>query len=303
MIDENGMPDASLVAQTMNAGGYLASEASKAARRCFPVLYARRDKNALGVSTDALIENTQKILDSNLPGYLKDQTVALMQAKFVHQGNVDATVRIAVDSGRIKGDANPDILDDEWVENYVEHVKKVTDEEVRRTWANLLVEELNNSGSFSKRAMSTLSIMEKTDAGIFMRFASNVVMIHASKESLESVPVVFLGDEEEHPETLDSGLVSLNDISVLTSFSLVLASSWYNVTVDPGDTIQVSVANETIEVGNFTDQKISVTPWHYHLSAVGKQLLNLCDCGVADGVAENMKTYLARERLTIVSES
>lgn len=283
MIDENGMPDVSLPAKTMNAGGRLAAETSKAARRCLPVLYAKRDAKALGVSTDALIENTQKVMDSNLPDGLKAQTVAMMQTTFAHRGSVEATVRIAVDSGRIKDDADPDALDDEWVENFVEHVQKVSDEEVRQTWANLLVEEINEPGSFSKRTMSILADMSRADAELFKKLCS--LCIGGEIKGLEGKcpvkPFLVIGDDG----VSYSDAILYSEVKRLEAFGLVFegkdmisfpfggrhlfcfGGNAYMVTcVDGGPT--------EIEFENFM------------LSPFGDELARLCSIGSYPGFAE-----------------
>lgn len=282
MIDESGMPDASLPAKTMNAGGYLASEASKAARRCLPVLYAKRDAKALGVSTDALIENTQKVLDSNLPDDLKSQTVAMMQTTFVHQANVDATVRIAVNSGRIKGDADPDVIDDEWVENYVEHVQKVSDEEVRKTWANLLIEEVNTPGSFSKRSMSILADMEHADAKAFERVCARCAG-GLFWGNLYQNPVPMLIDHDEEFAISAEDVMTLNAIG-LTNFPSQSLSQEDSMIPGKGKLVMVGEARYFLQ----SDPGVSYGFTVYEFTKYGLELSKLCQLGCEPGFRETL---------------
>lgn len=292
MIDENGMPDASLPAKTMNAGGYLASETSKAARRCLPVLYAKRDAKALGVSTDALIENTQKVLDSDLPDDLKSQTVAMMQTTFVHQANVDATVRIAVDSGRIKDDADPDTLDDEWVENYVEHTQKVTDEKVRQTWANLLIQEINENGAFSKHSMSILADMSRADAELFEKLCS--LCVGGEIRGLEGRHSVkpFLVKNEEG--TAYSDAMTYPEVKRLEMLDLIYQGK-ETINFPRGGSNLFGFGGDAYMVTCINDEPTDLIFDEFLMSPFGEELSRLCSIGSHPGFAEYVANNI-RER-------
>lgn len=295
MIDENGMPDTDLLARTMNAGGYLAEESSKAARRCLPVLYAKRDAKALDVSTDALIGNTQKVIGSNLPEGLKMQTIAMMQAAFAHQNNVDAAVRIAVESGRIEEDANPDNLDDEWVENYVEHVKKVTDEDVRKTWANLLIEELNEKGSFSKRTMSTLAQMEQSDAELFKVFCSLCCGGRCVQNGVEYYVQPYLTYDEGRCSFCNNA-ISYNQMTSLDKLGLVQIGS----STTFRSMALFCISGMLYSARYRSDGEYNLQISNVTLTRYGEELSKLCDKGTHPDLLQLIKSDLDKKGFDLI---
>jgi Protein of unknown function (DUF2806) len=63
--------------------------------------------------------------------------------------------------------SKPNEINDDWLMNYVDKAKLISDDEMKTLWAKILAGEANNPNSFSKRTVNFLGSMDKIDAEIF----------------------------------------------------------------------------------------------------------------------------------------
>lgn len=72
----------------------------------------------------------------------------------------------------VKEDAKPENMENDWITNFFDKCKLISDEEMQILWAKVLAGEANNPGSYSTRTIDFLSTMDKRDAQIFQNFCS-----------------------------------------------------------------------------------------------------------------------------------
>jgi hypothetical protein len=75
------------------------------------------------------------------------------------------TFRICPESG--VGSATIEQMDDDWIVSHSEKARLVSDKEMQILWARILASEAEVPGSFSKRTLEVLSVLEKTEAHLF----------------------------------------------------------------------------------------------------------------------------------------
>ncbi|MGO3344013.1 MAG: DUF2806 domain-containing protein [Marinomonas sp.] len=63
--------------------------------------------------------------------------------------------------------SNPENMEDDWLTNFFDKSRIVSDEEMQAIWANVLAGEANTPGSFSRRTVNLLSDLDKRDAELF----------------------------------------------------------------------------------------------------------------------------------------
>ena len=61
--------------------------------------------------------------------------------------------------------AKPDSIEDDWIVNFFEKSRIVSDNEMQELWSRVLSGEANSPGTYSKRAVNSLSDLDKTEAG------------------------------------------------------------------------------------------------------------------------------------------
>jgi hypothetical protein len=63
--------------------------------------------------------------------------------------------------------SDPARMEDDWVTNFFDKSRIVSDEDMQALWANVLAGEANKPGSFSRRTVNLLSDLDKRDAELF----------------------------------------------------------------------------------------------------------------------------------------
>jgi hypothetical protein len=114
-------------------------------------------------------------------------------------------------------ESNPDNMEDDWVTNFFDKSRIVSDEEMQTIWAQVLAGEANNPGSYSKRTVNLLGDLDKRDAELFQALCRFGWLVG------DFTPLVFdphatiyndLGINFESLSHLDSlGLIQFNGIS------------------------------------------------------------------------------------------
>ena len=82
-------------------------------------------------------------------------------------------------------DANPDSIEDDWIVNFFDKCRIVSNDEMQELWSRILAGEANAPGTYSKRTVNFLSDLDKAEADLFTKLCGFVCKI----EDLE--PLVF----------------------------------------------------------------------------------------------------------------
>ncbi|MDE2799396.1 MAG: DUF2806 domain-containing protein [Gemmatimonadota bacterium] len=185
-------------------------------------------------------------------------------------------------------EANPNSMDDDWIVNFFDKSRKVSDSEMQALWARVLAGEANAPGTYSKRTVNFLLEMEKTDAELFSKLCRFGWTI-----SGHIVPLIFDVDDEiynrhgiNYPTLshLDSiGIIRLNSLTgfILNRLPKSVVADYY------GKQIYLDMPKDTDNV-----LKIG-----YMLpTSVGQELTSICESEPVDGfldyVKDNWKQYL-----------
>ena len=81
------------------------------------------------------------------------------------QENIESITEIAIKS--LDHQAKPDEIDNDWLSNFFEKSKIISDEQMQTLWAKILAGEANRAGSFSLKTIEIVTTLSKTDANIF----------------------------------------------------------------------------------------------------------------------------------------
>ncbi len=99
--------------------------------------------------------------------------------------------RITAQAAQQLGDkARPEDLDDDWIVNFFEKCRIVSDNEMQSLWAKLLAGEATTPGTFAKRTVGFVSNLDKTDAHMFTNLCTFVWQIG------KDMPLVFDANHE-----------------------------------------------------------------------------------------------------------
>lgn len=91
------------------------------------------------------------------------------------QNNMESIIGQAIP--QLDGQAKPEDLDDDWITNFFEKSRNVSDQDMQAVWSRLLAGEANRPGSYSKRTINLLAELDKSDAALFTMLANFTLII------------------------------------------------------------------------------------------------------------------------------
>jgi len=83
------------------------------------------------------------------------------------QSNMEAITQKALPL--LKDNSNPEKVEDDWITNFFDKSRIVSDVEMQQLWSRILAGEANAPGAFAKRTVNLLADLDKSDAELFMR--------------------------------------------------------------------------------------------------------------------------------------
>lgn len=115
----------------------------------------------------------------------------------------------------IKEDAKPENMDDDWVTNFFEKSRIVSDEEMQGLWSRVLAGEANSPRTYSKRTVNFLADLDKKDAALFTKLCGFVWNIGAF------IPLLFKLDDK----IVESQGIDFDSLNHLQSIGLITFSA------------------------------------------------------------------------------
>ena len=185
--------------------------------------------------------------------------------------------------------ANPASIENDWLVNFFDKSRIVSDNEMQALWSRVLAGEANTPGSYSKRTVNFLSDLDKVDANLFTKlcgFGWNIgnlvpLMFDAQAEMYNTHGINF--NTLNHLESI--GLIHYDDLSgfALTNLPKIKYMFYYGkmlILVMPDE------AGSQLESGKVL------------LTRIGQELAPVCGSkpveGFWDYVRDQWKQYLPK---------
>ena len=188
--------------------------------------------------------------------------------------------------------ANPDSMENDWLVNFFDKSRIVSDDEMQSLWSRVLAGEANSPGSYSKRTVNFLSDLDKVDADLFTKLCGFGWIIE------DFIPLVF----DENAEIYKNHGVDFEALSHLESIGLIQYNSitgfrWSNC---PNSYTASYYNNRLIlELPGETNNELNVGI--VLLTKVGHELVPVCGSKPVDGfldyVKNQWKQYLPKSEI------
>jgi hypothetical protein len=134
----------------------------------------------------------------------------LLAEEMKKQRNIEGIMRLALP--QLDEKADPTKVEDDWITNFFDKCKLISDVEMQELWSRILAGEANAPGTFSKRTVNFLASLDKSDTQLFTNLCT-----YGWQIGKIVVPLVFnLEDEtyKRHGITTNS-LEHLKDIGMI----------------------------------------------------------------------------------------
>ena len=222
------------------------------------------------------------------------------------QDNIEHITANAI--GSLSLNSSPDEISKDWLSYFFNHCDSVSEPEMQRVWGEVLARKASDTSSFSKKTISTLAVLESSDAETFTSFCSFAVV-------RDETPELFIFDvDESYYRDRD---VNYGSALHLESMGLVhYSSAGFAVSVDAqrnqdtpdnchsipmryfGKRLEMIVPFSESE--NLTEDIFQISTGQVNLTAVGQELFALCRASPADSFISYWRKKLKFQKIEIV---
>ncbi len=198
--------------------------------------------------------------------------IGFLEEEAKKQSNIEEITRKAITL--LSGESEPQNIENDWITNFFDKSRIVSDSDMQQLWAKVLASEANSSGSFSRKTVNLMSDLEKRDAELFTSLCGFGWMIG------NVVPLVFEAQDTiynqmginfntlSHLENL--GLIQFENIGGFNRLNLPKTYSVFFY----GTPVDLSFPNES---GN------QLNLGHVLLSTAGQELAPICGSKPTEG--------------------
>ncbi len=194
---------------------------------------------------------------------------------------------------QLEDDSDPSKMDDDWVTNFFDKSRIVSDTEMQDLWASVLAGESNSPGTYSKRTVNFLGDLDKKEAELF------VALCRFGWIFGKFTPLIF---DSQAPIYNDKG-INFSTLSHLDSIGLIQFSdlSGFNRQALP-KTFAVSYYGQSLPLVMENEKDNKLATGKVLLTQVGHELASVCQAegvdGFVDYVKEQWKKYLPEKENT-----
>ena len=191
------------------------------------------------------------------------------------QLNIEAITTTAI--SHIKDDATPEDIDDDWITNFFDKSRIVSDKEMQGLWSRVLAGEANSPGTFSRKTVNLIADIDKKDAFLFTKLCGFGWMIP------DVVPLIFDTQDSMYQ---DQG-INFMSINHLESLGLISFNSMvgYKKIGFPKNTV-VSYYGMRVELTLPKDSGNELKTGNVLLTQAGRELAPICGSRSVDGFFE-----------------
>ena len=153
------------------------------------ILYepTRIKKQALA---EAEAKKTHALADVEVQDIQKRALERFVREETIKQENIESITEKTFE--KLDDTANPKDIEDDWISNFFDKVKFISDNEMQDLWAKLLAGESNKPGKYSKRTIELIASLDKKDAKLF-----NDLCTFCWYDGNEAYPLIYKNAENE----------------------------------------------------------------------------------------------------------
>ncbi len=182
------------------------------------------------------------------------------------QNNIESITSKALP--QVKADATPENIEADWITNFFDKCRLISDEEMQLLWSKVLAGEANSPGAYSKRTINFLSSLDKSDAILFQSLCSFGWLLGNVKPLIYDVENPIYNRHGINFNSLkhldDIGLLSFDNLAGYRQIHLPkrVRVLYYGTPID-------------IEFENESENQLVIG--HVLLSKIGQELASICD--------------------------
>ena len=188
---------------------------------------------------------------------------------------------------QLNEDANPSEMDNDWIANFFDKSRLISDSEMQTLWSKILAGEANSPGHFSKRTVNFVAELEKSEADLFTRLCSFGWKFGGSFR-----PLIF----DENAAIYNKYGINFDSLSHLDNIGLAQFNSITEyVHKNSHSKVRLSYQGEPLYLEIPTDRENNqISIGKVILTRIGEQLAQICGSQPVDGFYDYVKNHWKR---------
>jgi Protein of unknown function (DUF2806) len=210
----------------------------------------------------------------------------LVREEGKRQENIESITYMA--TSNVSESARPEDIEEDWLTNFFDRCRSVSDDEMQKIWANILSGEANNPGRFDRKTVDLLSAFGKTDAEEFKKMMRFTVFVP------DPTLIIFnYKDEIYKKNRFDFDYFQYIQELGLVDFNFL---SNYNLSIT-GDDFRIKYCDKNYRI-DFSDKK-EFSIGNVILTRAGSQLVRLCTPVFDEEFSQYFCEKIAQQKLII----
>ena len=188
----------------------------------------------------------------------------------------------------VQEDARPEEMENDWVTNFFDKARLISDDEMQQLWVKVLSGEANAPGRFSKRTVDYLASLDGEDARLFQSLLGFGYMMGNIQPLIYDVRAQLYNERDITFDSLthldEIGLLSFDNLTGFVRLKLPkkLRVFYYGMPIE----LEAEKDENTLPIGKVL------------LSRVGQQLAPIVDCQPVEGFVDYVTEEWAKSGFT-----
>lgn len=206
------------------------------------------------------------------------------------QDNIEKITEKAIPE--LENSATPQDVEDDWITNFLDKCRIISDDEMQSLWAKVLAGESNSPGSYSKRTVNFLGSLDKGDARLFTALCGFAWLLG------DVVPLIYGFEEPIYKDQhIDFNTLSHLDDIGLVNFNAV--ASFERVKLPKKTIVAYYGINLNVDFKKESDNRLELG--NVLLTAMGQQLAPISGSKPVDGFQDYVINKWANKGLILSS--
>lgn len=200
------------------------------------------------------------------------------------QENIEEITRKAIPD--LNADARPTEMNDDWVVNFFDKARLISDEQMQVLWARILAGEANAPGHFSKRTVNIVAQIDNSDAELFSR-----LLMFSWDLGVVRTPLVF----DETGKLYFSHGINYRSLLHLEGLGLITLNETGNNSARVGKVREIAYFDELFRFDVPSTQVLQLGKVLFQ--SAGEELATICTAEKNPEFLEFVKGRWAEERI------
>jgi hypothetical protein len=183
------------------------------------------------------------------------------------QGNIENIT--AKSLPQLSSDATPENIENDWLSYFFDRCRLISDDDMQSLWGNILAGQANKPGSFSKRTIDFVAMLDKSDAELFSNFCTFVWKVWIS----DAFPII----EDVQNELFHKAGITFASLSHLANIGLIDFNNMAGFTIQRlAKVVRMRYFGTPINIELPQESDNIIHMGKALLTRVGRELLPIC---------------------------